>query len=247
MNGYLKINAVLPSGPQYKRLTDLMLLPSLVKDGLAAGYALKDHGAYNFATGLYSEMMGSPVQGQHGLKFNQTNYINTGILKPESFTFLVVAQKTPGMGFLMGDFVDKTQAADGKEHGTTMSSRGDVYAGVPGGVGLAFGQQSTNVNGEYVLLVYSATKNSATSYSQEYANLQGGRDIFLSRAIPDLVNITDNSVGVGYSVKSSPLGWVADTDVVYACLYSKGFTKAELETWAAQIRSELMQLKGIQI
>lgn len=250
MNGYLKIGGVLPANPNYKKLADITLLPSLFKDGLVAGYSLKENGAFNFATGMQSELVGSqPINGTNGRYLNSGSFIDTGIKKGESFTYLVVAPRTATLGgFLMGDYVHASLSSSGVEQGTSLSSRGDIYAGVPSGIAQAFGSQITNVSDTLTLFIYSCTKISSSLYLQTYANLQGGRDIFLERSASDLVNIVDNNVGIGWSKKAATLNWdVNQREIVFACLYNRGFTKSELENWGENIRQELLNLKNLVI
>ncbi|MBN6516486.1 hypothetical protein JZM36_06325 [Acinetobacter pittii] len=250
MNGYLKIGAVLPANGNYKKLADISLLPSLLIDGLVAGYSLKENTAFNFATGLNSELVGSqPVKGTNGRFVNSSAYIDTGIQKSESFTYLVIAPRTATLGgFLMGDYVHSTLSGNGKEQGTSLSSRGDVYAGVPTGLAQAFGAQASNVSDVLTLFIYSCTKLGASSFLQTYANLQGGRDIFLEKSATDLVNVVSNTVGIGWNKKAATLNWdVNQREVSYACLYNRGFTQAELQSWASKIRQELLNLKNLVI
>lgn len=250
MNGYLKIGGILPQNQNYKKITDLTLLPALKRDSLVAGYSLKEGGAFNFATNSVSELVGKPpVKGEHGAFLNSESFIDTGVRKADDYTYLIVAPRTATVsGFLMGDYISKALSASGFEKGTTMSSRGDVFAGVPAGIASAFGSQATNVAGEITLFIFSCIKNSETSYTFNYVNVQGGRDIVLNKSIPDAVNDSDVNVGIGWSKKAGTLPWdVNKREIIYACLYDKGFTKAELENWIPTIRQELLSLKNIVI
>jgi len=248
VNGYLKIGSVLPAGPAYKKLSDITLLPCFMKQGLVAGYALKEHGAFNFATGATSEVVGTPLQmGAVGALLSKDSYIDTGLSKTESFTYLVIAKKTANQGFLIGDYVHSTIDPDGKSRGTTINTRGDVYAAVPTGTATAFTQQSSNINDELTLFIYSATKASSTSYLQVYANLQKGVDVFLNKSATDLVNVTNNTVGIGWSKKADTLPWAVIPEIAFACVYNTGFTQAEIESWAHEIRQDLASYKNLVI
>lgn len=248
MNGYLKIGSVLPAGPAYKKLSDITLLPCFLKDGLAAGYALKEHGAFNFVTGAASEVIGTPLKfGTTGAFLNKDSYIDTGVKKSESFTYVVIAKKTANQGFLIGDYIHSTVDPNGKSRGTTISSRGNVYAAVPTGTATAFTQQSSNINDELTLFIYSATKASSTSYLQVYANLQKGVDVFLNKSATDLVNVTNNTVGIGWSKKADTLPWAVIPEIAFACVYNTGFTQAEIESWAQEIRQDLAAFKNLVI
>ena len=250
MNGYLKIGGVLPTNPNYKKITDIALLPSLNREGLVAGYSLKENSVFNFATGTNSQLVGSqPVKGVNGLFLNSSSFIDTGIQKSENFTYLVIAPRTATLGgFLMGDYVHASLSSTGVEQGTSLSSRGDVYAGISTGLAQAFGLQDTNVAGDLTLFIYSCTKRVDSSFSQTYANLQGGRNIFLERTATNLLNVVNNTVGIGWNKKAATLNWdVNQREILYACLYNKGFSKAELESWALSIRQELLNLKNLTI
>ncbi|MDC5399613.1 hypothetical protein OHW75_01580 [Acinetobacter baumannii] len=248
MNGYLKIGGILPAGPAYKKLSDITLLPCFIKEGLAAGYSLKDHGAFNFVTGSYSEVIGTPLKmGNVGALLSKDSFIDTGVSKSESFTYVVIAKKTVSQGFLIGDYIHSTIDPNGKNRGTTINSRGDVYAAVPTGTATAFTQQASNINDELTLFIYTVTQASPTSYQQVYANLQKGVDVFLSKSATDLVNDTDNTVGVGWSKKADVLGWSVLTEVAFACVYNKGFTQPEIENWAHEIRQDLANYKNLVI
>lgn len=243
MNGYLKINSVLPTNPNYKKLTDVTLLPSLITDGLVAGYAPKSNDNFNFATGTYSPIIGNQNlrKGELGAFLNKSSYIDTELHKGDSFTYLVVAPRTTTLGgYLIGDYMAKSQSPDNLERGTTISSRGDVFCAVPTGVVNAFGSQASNVSGEMTLIIFSCTKNNETSYTLSYANIQNGRDILLTKDIPDAVNTTDNTVGIGWSKKADTLPWdLNQREIVYACLYDKGLGLPTITEWVEQIRIEL--------
>lgn len=243
MNGYLKINSALPANPNYKKLTDVTLLPSLAIAGLAAGYAPKTNENFNFADSTYSQIVGNQnlKKGELGAFLDKSSYIDTGIAKKDNYTYLVIAPRTATInGFLMGDYIAKSQSADNLEHGTTLSSRGDVFAGVPNGIASAFGTQASNISGEMTLFIFSCIKNSDTSYTLNYANIQGGRNILLTKNIPNAVNTTGNTVGVGWSKKADALPWDANQrEIVYACLYDRGVDLTSMTTWVEQIRLEL--------